>query len=108
MFCPAGGVLVRNRTIRFGRLSLSLALPIIVATAASAPPASPQPAAAATKSPLLPPLEGQIADEYLEIEAILDYHHRVQRLGGRDYGLPEDDFDDATNITLRQRRWFRN
>ncbi len=54
-----------------------------------------------------PPREGQFADEMAEIGAILDYHHHVAALDGRDYGLPQRDFEDATNLTLRQRRWFR-
>jgi hypothetical protein len=55
-----------------------------------------------------PPREGQYASDVDEIKAILDYHHHVARLDGRDFGLPEHDFDDATNITLQQRRHFRS
>jgi hypothetical protein len=63
-------------------------------------------AADATKAQL-PPKESDFADEQAALAAILDYHERVGRLDGLEYGLPRDDFDDVTNLTLRQRRAFR-
>jgi len=87
---------------------LTLAAGLLVGASGSpaspATPPSPPVEAAALPSP---PIEGQIADEDEEIQSILEYHHTVHRLDGRLYGLPENDFDDATNISLKQRRWFR-
>ena len=53
------------------------------------------------------PRESDFSDEYEAIRAILDYHFLVGHLDGLDYGLPRNDFDDGTILTLRQRRQFR-
>ncbi len=57
---------------------------------------------------LLPPRESDFSDELMALHAVLDFHQNVGRLSGLDYGLPADDFDDSTNLTLRQRRSFRS
>ncbi len=86
-------------------LLAGLVLSALPGLAVTAPPVAMTPAA----RPLPPdaPREGQIADEMTEIGQLLDFHHHFQRLDGRNYGLPENDFDDATNLSLRQRRAFR-
>lgn len=86
-------------------LLTALGLPAISGTGLPEPSAAMTPVA----RPLPPdaPREGQNANEMDEIRQILDFHYHFQRLDGRNYGLPENDFDDATNISLRQRRAFR-
>ena len=91
------------RLIRRGGALLLLAalgLPAVSGTGLTEPSAAMTPVA----SPLPPdaPREGQNANEMDEIRQILDFHYHFQRLDGRNYGLPENDFDDATNISLRR------
>jgi hypothetical protein len=50
--------------------------------------------------------ESQLAEERQELQTLLA-RHAAQRIDARAYGLPRDDFDDVTNLTLRQRRAFR-
>jgi hypothetical protein len=52
-------------------------------------------------------LIAQFAAERSELDRLLARHHSVARVDGRAYGLPENDLDDATNLTIRQRREFR-
>jgi len=54
-----------------------------------------------------PPRERDFTSELDALHAVLDYHEQTHRLDGRVYGLPANDFDDVTNLTLRQRREFR-
>ena len=65
------------------------------------------PVSIAAAAPSRPPVEGEIADEREEIRTILEYHALVGRLSALPFGLPDHDFDDPTNLTLRQRRSFR-
>lgn len=39
--------------------------------------------------------------------ALLEYHHAVERIDGRLYGLPKDDFDDRQLLTIEERLWYR-
>jgi hypothetical protein len=52
-------------------------------------------------------VETQLSSERAELDAIFAKHRAGQRVDGRLYGLPENDFDDATNLTVRQRKEFR-
>lgn len=52
-------------------------------------------------------LPGRLAAERADLDRILALHHSGVRVDGRSYGLPENDFDDATNLTVRQRLEFR-
>ena len=49
----------------------------------------------------------QRQNERAELKAILALHHGGHPVDGRKFGLPQNDFDDATNLTVRQRQWFR-
>lgn len=49
----------------------------------------------------------QLRQERAQLQAILGRHNSGQRVDGRLYGLPRNDFDDATNLTVRQRQAFR-
>ena len=42
-----------------------------------------------------------------EMLALLEHHDRVERLDGRLYGLPRDDFDDQKNLTIAERLFLR-
>jgi hypothetical protein len=50
--------------------------------------------------------DAQLVQERAELQTILA-RHAVSRIDARDYGLPQNDFDDGTNLTIRQRREFR-
>jgi len=39
--------------------------------------------------------------------ALLEYHHTVERIDARLYGLPKDDFDDRQALTIEERIWYR-
>jgi len=49
----------------------------------------------------------RLAAERAELDRLLSAHHSGARVDARAYGLPQDDLDDATNLTIRQRREFR-
>src|ERR1700675_586565 len=49
----------------------------------------------------------QLRQERAQLQAILGKHNSGQPVDGRAYGLPRNDFDDATNLTVRQRQAFR-
>lgn len=49
----------------------------------------------------------RLSNERAELQTLLAQHHSGQRIDGRKYGLKQNDFDDATNLTLRQRQEFR-
>jgi hypothetical protein len=53
-----------------------------------------------------PTSEAQLAEERAELQTILA-RHAAQPIDARAYGLPRDDFDDGTNLTIRQRLAFR-
>ncbi len=68
------------------------------------------PAAVAKERPgpvCLEMIEARVAAERAELDRILALHHSGRRVDARRYGLPKDDFDDGSNITIRQRREFR-
>lgn len=67
----------------------------------------PAPPVAAADLSSSPPRESDFSDEREALASVLRYHETRGRLSGLDYGLPPDDFDDVTNLTLRQRRAFR-
>ena len=72
------------------------------------PAAAPSSATGAVRPlPALAPREGAFGDEMAEIAALLKFHYESARLDARNYGLPENDFDDVTMMSLRQRREFR-
>ena len=52
-------------------------------------------------------IDARLARERTELQAILARHHSGERVDGRLYGLPQNDFDDGTNLTIRQRLEFR-
>ena len=52
-------------------------------------------------------LTARFATERADLDRLLALHHSGTRVDGRAYGLPENDFDDATNLTVRQRLEFR-
>jgi tetratricopeptide (TPR) repeat protein len=43
-----------------------------------------------------------------EMLALLDHHRYVERVDGRLYGLPENDFDDVQNLTVAERLFLRS
>src|SRR5438128_1910450 len=49
----------------------------------------------------------QLGHERAELQRLLAKHHAGLRIDARQFGLPANDFDDVTNLTLRQRRTFR-
>ena len=45
-----------------------------------------------------------------DLEAIKDLlwvHRNVERIDASIYGLPKDDFDDRSNLTISERLWIR-
>jgi Neuraminidase (sialidase) len=52
-------------------------------------------------------VDAQLKRERSELQGLLETHHGGQRVDARIYGLPRNDFDDATNLTIRQRLAFR-
>ena len=52
-------------------------------------------------------IDTQNSQERAELQVLLARHHGGQRIDARTFGLPQNDFDDATNLTLRQRLAFR-
>jgi len=52
-------------------------------------------------------VSAQLRQERAQLQTILARHHAGQPVDGRAYGLPRNDFDDATNLTVRQRQAFR-
>ncbi len=66
-----------------------------------------QPLASPEAGPCLESVESRISAERVVLDDILARHHGGQRVDGRLYGLPQNDFDDATNLTVRQRQEFR-
>ena len=74
---------------------------------ALAPAAKSSELASADGAPCLGAVEARITAERAELDRILARHHGGDRVDGRLYGLPQNDFDDATNLTVRQRVEFR-
>lgn len=42
-----------------------------------------------------------------EMRTLLEHHEQVERIDGRIYGLPENDFDDQKNLTVAERLFLR-
>jgi len=61
----------------------------------------------ASSAGCLETMDAHLAQERAELQAILARHHSGQWVDGRLYGLPVNDFDDGTNLTVRQRLEFR-
>jgi hypothetical protein len=59
------------------------------------------------QSPCLEAINAELALERSELQTILVRHHGGARVDASHYGLPANDFDDATNLTIRQRQNFR-
>jgi hypothetical protein len=79
----------------------------LAAVAIAAPLAARGPDAPERKHIPCGDLVAQFAAERAELDQLLARHHSGARVDGRAYGLPENDLDDATNLTIRQRREFR-
>lgn len=83
------------------RLTRFLALPFLLLTGAMWAQAAPQ-GARCTEA-----VDAQLRRERTQLQQILSKHHGGTPVDGRFFGLPEHDFDDASNITVRQRQAFR-
>lgn len=49
----------------------------------------------------------QLQLERKELHAVLEMHQSGKGVDGRIYGLSQDDFNDESDITIRQRQWYR-
>lgn len=52
-------------------------------------------------------VQQQLQRELDQLHAVLQQHHNGAFVDGRVYGLPKNDFDDSSNLTIRQRIEFR-
>lgn len=60
----------------------------------------------AAEVPCADEVQGRLERERAELREILERHAGGALVDGRLYGLPQWDFDDESNITIRQRQWF--